>query len=117
MKKLIILLLILIPIFSFAQDANLTWDFPAKPGKAGWKNLKTETERLNAMQVPSDVLSNMGTEELLITCMNYPAALFYGAYSNNYVGIKRTIEKFNGLQELLKRKDALKFIKIPAQMD
>jgi hypothetical protein len=108
MKKLIILLLILIPIFSFAQDENLTWDFPAKPGKAGWKNLKTETERLNAMQVPSDVLSNMETEELLITCMNYPAALFYGAYSNNYVGIKKTIEKFNGLQELLKRKDALK---------
>lgn len=108
MKKLIILLLILIPIFSFAQDANLTWDFPAKPGKAEWNNLKTESERLNAMQVPSDILSNMETEELLITCMNYPAALFYGAYSNNYEGIRKIIEKFNGLQELLEREDALR---------
>lgn len=110
MKKLIIFFLILIPIFSFAQDANLTWDFPTKPGKDGWENLKTETERLNAMQVPSDVLSNMETEELVITCMNYPAALLYGAYSNDYVGIRKIISQFNGLQELLKRKDALKYL-------
>ncbi len=107
MKKVLLLFVFSFPILLCAQQ-ELSWDFPTKPGKAGWENLKTETERLNAMQVPSAVLSNMETEELLITCMNYPAALFYGAYSNNYVGIQKTIEKFNGLQELLQRKDALK---------
>jgi hypothetical protein len=52
----------------------------------------------------------METEELVITCMNYPAALFYGAYSNNYVGIRKIINQFNGLQELLEREDALKYL-------
>lgn len=109
MKKIILLFLFLIPSILFAQQ-ELSWDFPAKPGKAEWKNLKTESERLNALQVPSDVLSNMETEELVITCMNYPAALFYGAYSNDYVGIRKIINQFNGLQELLKREDALKYL-------
>jgi hypothetical protein len=109
MKQIILLIIILTPTMIFAQE-ELSWDFAVKPGKAGWKNLKTETERLNAMQVPSDILTNMGTEELVITCMNYPAALFYGAYSNNYVGIKKIIEQFNGLQELMQREDALKYL-------
>lgn len=109
MKKIIVLFLLVLPTLLFAQQ-ELSWDFPVKPGKEEWKNLKTETDRLNAMQIPPDVLSKMETEELVITCMNYPAALFYGAYSNNYVGIRKTIEKFNGLQELLKRNDALKYL-------
>lgn len=109
MKKIVILLLIVIPTLLLAQE-KIVWDFPVKPGKAEWKNLKTESERLNAMQVPSDVLANMETEELVITCMNYPAALLYGAYSNDYVGIRNIISQFNGLQELLKRKDALKYL-------
>jgi len=47
-------------------------------------------------------------EELVITCMNYPGALFYCAYSDYNVGIRKIIEEFNGLQELLEREDALK---------
>lgn len=109
MKKIILLFILLVPTLLFAQE-ELSWDYPAKPGKVEWNNLKTESERLNAMQVPSDVLSNMETEELVITCMNYPAALFYGAYSNDYVGIRKIINQFNGLQELFKREDALKYL-------
>jgi len=107
--KIIFLLIVIMPTMLFAQQ-ELSWDFAVKPGKAGWENLKTETERLNDLQVPSDVLTNMETEELVITCMNYPAALFYGAYSNNYVGIRKIINQFNGLQELLEREDALKYL-------
>lgn len=109
MKKIILLFIFILPTMLFAQQ-KLSWDFAVKPGTAGWKNLETESERQNALQVPSDVLTNMKTEELVITCINYPLALFYGAYSNDYVGIGKIINQFNGLQELLTRKDALKYL-------
>ena len=109
MKQIILLIIVLAPIMLFAQQ-ELSWDFAVKPGKAGWENFETESERRNALQVPSDVLTNMETEELVITCINYPLALFYGAYSNDYVGIRKIINQFNGLQELLKREDALKYL-------
>ncbi len=109
MKKIILLFSLLLPTFLFAQE-EVIWDFPVKPGSEEWGNLKTETERQNAMQIPSDILLNMGTEELVITCINYPDALKYRAYSNDYIGIEKVIEGFNGLRELLKRKDALTYL-------
>ncbi len=97
------------PVISFAQ-VEVTWDFPVKPGSEEWNKLKTRTERLNAMQIPTDILYEMGTEELVVACINYPAALQYGIYANEIDGINKIIEGFNGLQELLNRKDACKYL-------
>ncbi len=111
MRKICILFLIIaFPTISFAQNDEITWDYPIKPGSKEWSNLKTKTERLNAMQIPTNTLSGMKTEELVVTCINYPAALHYGIYANEFEGISKIICEFNGLQELLSRKDACKYL-------
>ena len=109
MKKIILLLLITVPIIISAQE-KVIWDYPVKPGSEEWNSLKNRTERLNAMQIPPDILSKMETEELVIICINYPAALHYGTYTNEYEGVGEIIKGFNGLQELLNRKDACKYL-------
>jgi hypothetical protein len=89
-----------------AQAQDYVYDFPVNPNTKEWENLKTETERFNAMQIPSELLKSMSTENLIITCINYPAFGHYTAFSNIQDGISRTIKNFNGLQELFFRQDA-----------
>jgi len=42
-------------------------------GTSEWANLKTETERFEALQIPPELLKTMSTENLIITCLNYSA--------------------------------------------
>lgn len=58
------------------------------------------------MQVPETLLKEMSTDNLIITCINYPAFGHYTAYPNAIIGIEQVISNFNGLQELMKRNDA-----------
>lgn len=108
MKKIIILLFI-IPIIASAQK-NVTWDFPVNPDTEEWNTLKDHEARINAMQIPTNILTEISTEELVIACINYPFGLQYGAYKNEYEGIIKIIEEFNGLSELMKRKDACAYL-------
>jgi hypothetical protein len=41
------------------QEENLVWDYPVKPGTEVWNLLKTEQERIDAVQVPVDILENL----------------------------------------------------------
>lgn len=59
-------------------------------------------------QIPTETLESMSTDGLIETCLDYP---FYSAgmiFSNStvYDGFLRTLNEFNGLQELMKRADA-----------
>jgi hypothetical protein len=105
MRKYGMFILFLFLILS-VQAQNYVYDFPINPNTKEWANLKTETERFNAMQIPSELLKSMSTENLIITCINYPAFGHYTAFDNTQDGISRTIKNFNGLQELLFRQDA-----------
>jgi hypothetical protein len=105
MKKYYIFISLLCLSFILkAQDANSAYNFPIKPGVEEWSNLKTEDERFEAMQVPIDLLTSMSAENLIVTCINYPAFGHFSAF-NNVTGMTHLIEKFNGLQELLIRND------------
>jgi hypothetical protein len=107
MKKTIIsLLIIIIPAISFAQE-KVTWDFPVKPGTEKWKKLKTNEEKFESLQIPSDIITNLSTEDLVKSCLNFPAYGFYTAYNSSQIGFIILAGKFNGLQELSKREDAL----------
>ena len=102
MKKLHFIALCLFPILTQAQVYN----FPVKPGTEAWNKLETETERLSALQIPENILKSMSTQDLIITCMNYPAMGYYTAYNNPQEGMDIVIQNFNGLQELMNRSDA-----------
>ena len=88
---------------SNAQNKEI---FKTKPGTNGWENLKTEEERFSAMQLPIDRLEDISTKELLKICLDYPAFGYISAYYDTQMAINILISKFNGLQELMGRKDA-----------
>jgi hypothetical protein len=106
MKKIILSLLFIIPVISFAQE-KLTWNFPLKPGTEEWKYLKTNQEKFEALQIPTDIVTNLTTKELVKLCLNFPAFGFYTAYNSSQTGFIILAGKFNGLRELSKREDAL----------
>lgn len=109
-KLVVFTVLLYLCNYAIAQNKVASWDFPIKPGTEKWAQLETETERLSILQIPDSILKVIGTEELVITCLNYPAALHYTAFDNQQVGFGIVISNFNGLQELLNRKGAGRYL-------
>ncbi|MDP3432115.1 MAG: hypothetical protein Q8T04_03985 [Bacteroidota bacterium] len=103
MKKIILYLLITIPIFSFAQNEKVTWDYPVKSGSEEWKTLKNQKEKLAICQIPEEILKNISTLELMEICFKYP--LIYDALTFHTIqfGMDQLRINFNGFDELMKR--------------
>lgn len=107
MKKIIIFFSFLFLIICLkAQTINEPYDFPVKPGSLEWKKLKSGKEMAEVCSIPDPILSLLTTEALAKSCLSYPL-LNEVFYANNFQkGIEGVIKNFNGLSELLKRKDA-----------
>jgi hypothetical protein len=105
MKKIIILLLLTIPLISFAQE-EVTWDFPVKPGSEEWKTLNSPEKMYNAMQIPESILQKISTEKLAKLCVDYPLFGTVLAHNSIQTGYNYMKNKFNGMLELLDRPDA-----------
>lgn len=82
------------------------YNFPVKPGTEAWKQLKTHDEMIAISQVPENILFKMTTEELVITCLEYPLYGDFMTFNDKLKGIERAISSSNCLRELLKRSDA-----------
>ena len=82
-------------------------DIYAYPDFSGDKTVLWE-DAIKQYQIPEDKLSSMTTEDLIVACLDYP--LFAGGivFSNEsmYAGFQETVKQFNGLCELLLRKDS-----------
>jgi hypothetical protein len=92
-----------------AAEKKLPWDYPVKPQTEKWEQLQTVKERIAILQIPEDVLSSLSTEDLTDVCMKYPMMTFdLFFYRPHDRGLDTLIKKFNGVRELLKRKDASK---------
>ena len=87
------------------DDSNLTgegynYDY--------WQEHKAEAQtgdELFAMcNVPEDVLKNMSTSNLVWVCFNHPYQVDWLAYNRIYDGILSVMTRFNGYEELMKRK-------------
>jgi hypothetical protein len=69
-------------------------------------------------QIPEAILKNMSTDDLIETCLSYPLYGDIFAFDEFQVGFESVTSGFNGLQELLRRKDAgVKLIEKYRQMD
>jgi hypothetical protein len=82
------------------------YTYPIEPGTNAWAETGNHADRVQACQIPEDILGNMTTEALLETVLNYPHLLDMYAYDSTQYGFERVTAGFNGLQELLDRKDA-----------
>ncbi len=91
---------------TYADNTDNIYMYPIKPGTEEWKDLNSQTEKVEVCQIPDKILSEMSTDALIETCLSYP--LFGGimAYSNIQQGFERVSSRFNGLQKLLNQSDA-----------
>lgn len=108
MKKKIILLSFAIfsSVAADAQNIDVPYDYPIKPGMEGWRNFNTQNEMISACQIPEDILNNLSTSALVETCLNYPLFSQVMAYNSMQEGFNRFAGKFNVFRELLSREDA-----------
>lgn len=87
--------------------ADDTYEFPVRPGMPQWKALSSYAEMLNACQMPGAILRGMSTQGLVETVLSYP--LFWVtvlAQDDIQRGFNVLSKRFNGVAELLSRKDA-----------
>jgi hypothetical protein len=118
MKRYIVFVMLLFSLDSLAQQLDVGWDYPIKPGTNEWKNLKSYEEQLNSYNIPSEIIKKISTEELVKTCLAYPEWRMINAYSDRQAGLANVIGLFNGFHELLVRHDAAKeLIKVYVKMD
>lgn len=104
MKKLLLLIVCYIVSHNMFSQ-NLKWEYPVLPSSQEWKKLANHEEKISICEIPSDILQNLSTEELFDVCMNYPLlqdALFFNSLEE---GLSKTIERFNGLNEFINRRD------------
>lgn len=105
MKKLFpTFLMALLSIAANSQDSK-PYKFPILPGTAKWAAFKTHDEMLKACQLPNEYLKTSSTAAMAQTCLDYPLFNDFLAYNSYQQGIEAVITGFNGLQELLRRKD------------
>jgi hypothetical protein len=106
MKKTSLFILVLfVANIAFAQGKKIVWDYPVKPGTEEWKKLASNEEKVNACQIPENVLSNISTEDLLELTLKYPLLNDIHAFNNINDGISKLLQDFNGIRELFKRKN------------
>lgn len=106
MNNILLLILLTFGLTSSAQNRTTPYDFPIRPGTEEWEKLKSGKEMSDACNIPDSILSLLTTEALAKTCLSYPLLneIFYA--NNLQKGIEGLIKNFNGLSELLSRKDA-----------
>jgi hypothetical protein len=105
-KKGLLLGFMLLACASFAQQSNTPYDFPVKPGSPQWQSFKSTEEMYAACQIPANVLAKLSTPALIQTCLQYPAWTTLLIHTTPQLGFDEWKRNFNGIAELLKRKDA-----------
>jgi hypothetical protein len=109
MKKLIIILFSTISIGTMAQK-EIVWDYPVKPGTDDWNNLRTEKDRIKALQIPDSVLARMHTKEFAKTLINFPLFGYYTAFNTPQEGFDIMSMHFNIFQFLCKKDSVGEFL-------
>lgn len=108
MKKASLCLVITLLSLGASGQALPRWNYPCKPGTPCWNALTSVAERQNACQITGIDLSTLSTEELLLITMEHPFFRSYVFHDSAIEGIDYAVDGFNGFQEFLARKDAMK---------
>ena len=70
-----------------------------------WKKIKRFDQMLEKCQINQDQLVNMSTEELFDAVFEYPLLVNVFLYDSIEEGIENVKKQFNGMAELLERRD------------
>ncbi len=94
-----------IPLFAGERVIDTPYEYPIVPGTSEWAELEDFPSKIEACQIPENILNNISTEALVETVLNYPLFKIYFSYDKAtlYDWYKNI---FNGIQELETREDA-----------
>lgn len=70
-----------------------------------WIQYKTLDEKQAALNLPSNLMEELSTDQLAECCIYYPLSINSMAYNDTDLGVRHVIEGFNGYSELLSRPD------------
>jgi hypothetical protein len=94
--------------FVFSQiKTNDKYEYPIKPGTEEWWKFETVEKRVEALQIPNEILTKISTEGLLDTCLEYPFLLSILSGNNCQHGFEGLVMQFNGFCELFKRSNII----------
>jgi hypothetical protein len=82
-----------------------TYTYPIPFQSDAWFELRSLDERVNACQIPDDVLASISTEALLETLLNYPLLNDFVAFDVMQRGFERIKGEQHGFAELYSRPD------------
>lgn len=83
-----------------------TYIYPIRPGTLQWDSLTSSDEKLKACQIPDSILSDISTEGLIQSWLDFPLVNEILLANSLQEGVEFFIVNFSGLKELCKRKDA-----------
>lgn len=117
MKKLLFFTLTIFLCGACAEDVmihntpqigtnNRYFSFDSVTNPIIWRTFTSFEEMMNATQIPEKILQEMPTDTLVALCINHPMAGNFMCYNNQLKGVLNVMNRFNGFQELKKRKDA-----------
>lgn len=85
------------------------YEYPITPWKTPeiWKTFDSNVDMINACQIPEEVLAELTTPQLIVTCARYPLGGDCTAFNTRVQGFEFILDcyKFNGIRELLGRED------------
>jgi|AGTN01.3.fsa_nt_gi hypothetical protein len=76
------------------QAGNLAWDYPVKPGTGGWRIFQSNQEKVEACQIPEEILSSLSTEDLAELYLQYPLLYDVFAFDNLNNGLEKLYNDF-----------------------
>ena len=103
MRYLLLITVLFVEICVWGQEK--VYSVPFNQNDSQWKSYKSTSERLKALQIPDDIIAIIPTSQLLEVCLEFPYfmdILFANNLQEGFVGLR---DEYNGLQELMKRKD------------
>ena len=88
-----------------AQNAIEGYNFIIKPGTNEWSMLSSETQRIEALQIPEQILLNMTDEAYVETLINFPLYGYFTAFANTRIGFDVMLTRFNIFDAMCQKKN------------
>ena len=106
MKRCFVFLLTLVLCStSFSQkEKKMAFNFESLTKEAKWKELPIH-ERIQAIQIPKEIINDIPTDELLDICLDFPYLLDILFSDDLQTGFKQLCKEFNGYEVLQSRSD------------
>jgi hypothetical protein len=105
MKCLAFIIGLLISVSVLAQQTEIPYVFPIRPGTEEWKKLSSSDAMDSVCVIPELTLKNLPTKSLLITCLNYPRLVDFFLSDNLQTAFNFYSKHFLGLNTLMNRSD------------